>query len=263
MAARRVGTIEARGRNRWLVRVYLGLFANGKRNYSSEMVDGTKHDAEKALAEPARQHGRASVERSASTLNEWLDTWLATDVRRNVRETTREQYEQSLRLYVRPTLGALKLQTLKRSHVKALIGELSDRGLAAPTIRNARAALVRALTDAVEADIIPENPAEGLRLPRNAKPAREGKSLTTAQARALLDATRDDPYAAYIACALGLGMRPCELRALRWQDFADDYSTVCVPHSLHRMKGGGWQFFPPKPRTAGAASSSRRSWLDR
>lgn len=245
--ARRMGAIEARGRGKWLARAYVGLRQDGRRHYVSEIVYGTLRDAEKVLDELTKDSGRGHVGRSPETLDDLFDRWLEGDARRNVRERTLVQYAQSLKLYVRPKLGHLRAQALRRWHVKELIGDLADRGLAAATIRLARAALVGALNDAVEAGILAVNPAEGMRIPKNLKPAVEGRSLTIDEARAFLEAAHGDRLEAFFVCVLGLGMRPCEVRALQWSDFEGDFGTVQVPHSLHRVPGG-WKLYPPKTK---------------
>jgi integrase len=79
--ARRTGRIESRGANRWLVRIFLGRDAAGKRQYPSKTIEGTKKDAETYLASQitALDQG-VFVAPSKQTLGDFLTAWLKVDI---------------------------------------------------------------------------------------------------------------------------------------------------------------------------------------
>jgi len=92
-----------------------------------------------------------------------------------------------------------------------------------------------ALNQAVEWELIHRNPATRVRLPKvKAKPSR---SLTPAEAAAVLQAFEGDRLEALYRVALALGLRQGEALGLQWDDI--DFSTrqLHVRRQLQRLKG--------------------------
>jgi hypothetical protein len=80
------GQIIKRGDNRWLVRVFNGREADGKRRYFNKTIHGTKKDAQKWLTAALRdQDMGVFVEPASMPLTDYLDKWLLT-VKHRVRE---------------------------------------------------------------------------------------------------------------------------------------------------------------------------------
>ena len=74
---RKAGQIAKRGKDKWLVRVYLGEDTNGKRQYHSKIVNGKKSDADGELIELLRQNSLGLLSDARNqTLSEYLDIWL-------------------------------------------------------------------------------------------------------------------------------------------------------------------------------------------
>lgn len=72
----------------WLVRIYRGEDAKGKRRYESKLIRGTKKDAQRYLTGVLRSLDLGNyVEPSEMTLSEYLDEW-AEASRGSVRERT-------------------------------------------------------------------------------------------------------------------------------------------------------------------------------
>lgn len=59
--ARRFGSIEQRGPSKHLVRLFTGYDGEGKRQYNSQTIQGTKKDAEDALAKMRTQFALGQV----------------------------------------------------------------------------------------------------------------------------------------------------------------------------------------------------------
>ena len=100
---------------------------------------------------------------------------------------------------------------LTAEDVEVVLRAMARRGLARNTIMRVRATLVLALSHAERRSHVARNVARLAEMPVNAKPAREGRSLTLAEARILLDAARSDPLEAVWVAGLMLGLRPGEL----------------------------------------------------
>jgi hypothetical protein len=114
------------------------------------MVEGkqpqtAKRFRRKADAERWEREQRDKIERglwvqpTKETLNAFLDVWLAGPMEANQR--TRAHYRSVLALYVRPTLGAIRLDQLSKPAVRAALASLTERRLSARTVRYAHAVL--------------------------------------------------------------------------------------------------------------------------
>jgi integrase len=120
------GQIINRGNKRWLVRVFTGRDADGKRCYFNKTIHGTKKDAQKWLTAALRdQDMTVFVEPASMPLTDYLDKWLLT-VKHCVRERTFDSYEWLLEKYVRPTLGQKRLCDLKAVEVQKVYNSLTE-----------------------------------------------------------------------------------------------------------------------------------------
>ena len=97
------------------------------------------------------------------TVGQWLDVW-ASDYLGAVKPSTADGYIRSVRNYIKPTLGAVRLDQLRPHDVQAFVNGLE--GLAPSTARYHHQVLHTALEKAVELDYIPRNPAARCELPR-------------------------------------------------------------------------------------------------
>lgn len=143
-------------------------------------------------------------------------------------------YEQALRDYILPGLGARRLNELRRGDVQRLADELVAAGHSASTVRNAflplRAICRRALT---RGDLT-VNPTIGLELP--AVRGKRDRVASPAEAARLIAAlpAADRPI---WATAMYAGLRLGELQALRCSDIDLGRNVVHVRRSWDRSDG--------------------------
>jgi integrase len=147
--------------------------------------------------------------------------------------------------HIIPALGSLRLSQLTTGRVQAWI---DADPLAVRTVHHHRAVLRRALNVAVRQRKLAYNPAALVELP--GVDADHSDPLTADEARALLEATRDDRLGALWRLALATGLRQGELLGLAWDDVAGDRITVHAQlQRLPASQGGdvhGWARTPPK-----------------
>src|SRR4051812_12328713 len=75
------GQIIKRGKDTFLLRVYIGRDSNGRRHYFSETFKGSPKDAKKRLVEKIGEKDAGKlIQSSRITLNEYLDQWLESAV---------------------------------------------------------------------------------------------------------------------------------------------------------------------------------------
>ena len=126
------GQMIPRGTDRWLLRVYVGRDAAGKRRYASQTVRGSKREAQRELTKMLRGKDtktllRPSRETVGAYLARWLDTWAAP----RVRPRTLGDYRSIVRTYLEPVVGSVRLSHLNPSEIQDLYNGMLARGLSA------------------------------------------------------------------------------------------------------------------------------------
>jgi integrase len=243
--SRRLGQIVSRGRQRWLVRVFLGRERETrKRRYHNRIVHGTARRAQEYLTKMLRERdlGRG-LEGSEVTLNEFLDRWLETAAKPKLREKSYRSYEGLLQRYIRPMLGERILSAITPLDVQAACQQMIDRRLSPRTVRYAYSILRSGIRQATRWRLLLQDPTEGAQLPRLGR--REMRVLNAEQSRIFLEAALKTHHGPVFAVALTTGMRPSEYLALQWSDIDWDRGTVSVVRTLEKVKGS-WRFADTK-----------------
>jgi integrase len=103
------GQLISRGDRKWQIKIFQGRQANGRRQYYSKTVHGTKKEAQRFLNEKlhARDTGRLLVP-STRTVQDFLLEWVDTG-KPGISARTRASYREILLRYVIPELGPCRL----------------------------------------------------------------------------------------------------------------------------------------------------------
>jgi integrase len=152
----------------------------------------------------------------ALTVSEYLDRWLEEAVRRQVAPSTHARYRQDVEKHLKPALGEMRLADLTKMHVQALVNRKESEGYAASTVRRLHACLSKALSQAVEWELVGKSAAAGAKLPRNERKRRD--TLPREAVPRFFGAAKGDRFEALYAVAVLTGARPGELLAMRWGD---------------------------------------------
>lgn len=204
----------------WCGSVEAGRYPTGGRR-KARVVRKRKDDviAEMARLREASARGLPLDRRSlAAYLEFWLDDVIAHDVS----DGTLTEYRNRL-ARVTPVIGDVRLTKLTKTHVQQLAARLSATH--SPRTRSATLTTLRQALRWAVPDLIPHNPAEGVRAKRTPKGDIDD-ALTGPQAAAVLAAVAGTDAEALIWLALKYGLRIGELRGLRWSDIGDDEMTV-------------------------------------
>jgi len=98
----------ARGERKWLLRVFLGRDALGRKKYASRTIAGTTTQARQELTKMLREADTESLVRPTQlTLAQYIDQWYKTKMQ--VSESTLGGYKLQLGLDILPYLGHLRL----------------------------------------------------------------------------------------------------------------------------------------------------------
>ncbi len=249
------GQIIPKGKRKWLVRVFIGRDSTGKRKYVSELVHGGKKEAERHLTGLLGQKndGKLTV-RPKETVDEYLDAWLETTAKPSVRPRTFGDYTYTLKQYVRPHIGSIRLARLSPVEVRGMLAQLQapreegGQGLAPRMVRKALEVIRNALEAAVADKLIRENPARA-KLVRKALPPKVTKEPVTISAddvATFIEVARGDRLGPLFVVQLLTGLRPSEALALRWRDLNRD--TISVTRALVDHVGIPLDFAPPKSK---------------
>ena len=218
----------AKGKVRWLVRVFLGRDSDtGKQKFTSKTFD-TKRGAESWARSKETQIDEGTfIEPTKMTLDGFLDDWLEV-VRQRVRHTTFNDYEGLLRNHVRPVLGRKLLQKITPLMVQKVYTEMLEKNLSPRTVRYVHSVLHNALTSALQWGYISRNPCSNVDLPSQRQRTRSMRVLNAEQVKAFLEVASGDRWHAFFMLMLTTGMRPSEALGLRWEDLDLDGGQATV-----------------------------------
>jgi integrase len=222
----------SRGLERFRVR-YDVIGPNGERDQRSETVAtwerGLQRLQEIHLEQLEGHHGALYRD---MTVAEYLNEWLALLEGSEASPSTRGSYEQTIRLWIVPFIGNIRLDRLSAPDIRRALQRLQARQFAPSTVRHVRRVLATALNRAVDWRLIPDNPAKTVRLAT--APPRTPTVWTAEQARTFLDATAHDPEGPLWRLLLDTGMRIGEALALAWDDVDLDAGTIAIRRTITR-----------------------------
>lgn len=226
-----------------------------------------------------RDAQKGVIATTTPTVGQYLTYWLDEIIKPNRAPLTYQTYESFLRLHIIPELGPKNLSRLKVRDIQKWINKLAgtcqccgqgkdarrpkkrqrccaignccQTTLSRRSVSDVRAALRAGLSQAIIEDLIPENPAIGVTLPKNRVRARRRKAWTTDEARTFLESARNDGdrlYAAYVLI-LVLGMRKGEVLGLCWDQVDLDGRSLSIELQLQRV---GRQLLHRETKTEGS-----------
>ena len=211
---RRSGSIKKKREGLYLISIFLGRDANGKRRYVYKQIRGTLKDAQKYLNGALSDKDKGIfVEPTSLTVNEYLNRWLEAAARPRVSRRTADGYAGLLERYIRGPLGRGRLDKLQPLDIQKVYGEMQARGLSARVVRHTHSALHNALKQACKWGLIPRNPSDLVELPK--VPHKEQRVLSPDEAASFLEAADVMPHGLIFEVALLTGMRPEEYLALK------------------------------------------------
>jgi integrase len=183
---------------------------------------------------------------SSQLLGAYLEAWLRS-IEGSLRPKTLQTTRMDVRRHIIPDLGKARLGMLQPRRVQAFLDAKLKSGLAPPSVVHIRAILRRALGRAMRYGWVYRNVATLTDPPRVER--FEIKPFTSEEARAFLDAARQDDLEALFKLALSTGLRQGELLGLKWDDLDLEKAELRVNQALQRYDGA-LHLVPPKtPRS--------------
>lgn len=194
-------------------------------------------------------------ERGTITLNDFWEVWWRQYGVVHLTPRTQQGYQIAWEKRIKPQLGSRKLRSIQRNDIVALVAELVLQGYSSSTVRTTMMVLQGALARAVEWQYIGTNVAMGVKRP--ILESRRGRPLTDEQLDALLKEL-DARSALIVRILAETGLRPGELRALRWGDLGD--SGIVVERAISRNQVGPTK--NNKKRTVQLRPAARKAFIE-
>ena len=227
------GSISKRPDGSWWARITVGKDQDGKQKrkaFYGKTRREVLHRMTAALSE--LNHG-VFVEPSKITVNEWLDIWLHDYKPQSVKRTTLQIYDSRAENHIRPFIGHIKMQDLRRETIQGLINELS-RKYAAETVKGIYITLHAALEQARKNSLIYVNCASGIVLPKPDKS--RVQAFTIEEQRRFMEAAKRSYMGDMFLLDLGTGLRIGELISLTWNDIDLENGVLRVNRTLNIIK---------------------------
>lgn len=204
---------------------------DGKTRQAERIVDGTLEEAvavRVALSGGLKSVGRAgaSVLPVRPTVSDFAKFWLESKAG-SLEPGTLDRYADVLEFHVLPFMGGTRIDEVRAADVQAFINAQVAKKATPQTVRSRFQMLRGMMRDAVNMLDLPRDPTMRPMLPAIGD-RDEGNRLSGEQLAAWLSAFRDAApvqYAYVLTLAL-TGMRPCHVRALRWEDVDLDAAVL-------------------------------------
>lgn len=189
---------------------------------------------------------------SKMSVGEWLDVWAA-EYLEGVKPRTKVLYTRTINLYLKPSIGAVKLTsldslTIQRLYKRLLCGQNGKQGLSPKTIRNVHGVLHKALQRAVNNRLIPFNPASADCVELPSVEQKEIRPLDDKSIAVFVQAVRGNPFEVLYLVALFTGMRQGEILGLKWDAVDFEHGKIHVFRQLQKVEGhpGEYRLISPK-----------------
>jgi integrase len=228
----------------------------------------TEREAWRLLDESRRHRDEYRALGDNPKLGDWIDRWIAdVGAAKSPRTAAHDRWALA---QLGPAIREKRLRELRVIDVELELKRLRDRfqrtrpmnprtgrptpgrgsgPLGRSSLVKVKRSLGEVLTEAERHELVNRNVAKLARIPVGATPRGERRSLTPAEARALLAAAEGDRYEALIATALYTGLRPGEILGLPWEAVDLESGTLIVRQALHRQAGGGVAIAHPKSKS--------------
>lgn len=250
------GHIRRGGRHSWELKFDAGTDPlTGKRRIRYVSFKGTKNEAKIELSRLVSENASGvGIDPNKTTVADFLDRWERDWATRNTSGKTLERYRELIALYIKPNIGAARIQKLRPVHLNELYAKLlreggkGGRSLSPRTVGHVHRLLHRALGHAATWGVVSTNVVSVVNPPK--VPDTELTILTEEQTRSILRHLEGRTLRPIVSFLLGTGCRRGEVLALRWKDVDWDNSRIRIERSVEQTKKGGLKFKSPKTKNS-------------
>jgi integrase len=227
--------------DRWEAKLDLGVDPATGRRRVRKVTGRTKSAVTRKLAELERANADGvDLSGAPITVGQLATDWLTKDAAQRQEVSTCSRTRDVVERHIIPALGTILVTKLTPDDVEAWLEAESraGKGRARRTLAGYRLILAAILDRALRRRLVAWNVARVASVPGATAPDKPRRSLTVAEADALLRAVEADRLGPYFTVMLLLGLRPGEVDALSWEDVDFDAGTLTVRRAMKRASGG-------------------------
>ena len=227
---------------RWVGRLKIGQKPNGKPDYKVVYCK-SEPEAHKRLKEIYLESVKTEyVYVNKESFAAYLDLWMTTVKILELKPKSYDRLEQTISLYVKPSLGEIQLSTVTSDDIQQMLAKLKDEGKSYSTIKKAYDAVNGAFKWGLrcEPPKVKKNPAANVIVPsRKLFAQKQIPFYTKDEATALItqayskwgNGKRRYPLGAFVPLLINTGLRMGELLALKWGTDIDFENRTLKVHN--------------------------------
>lgn len=236
------GHIRRLGQDRYLVRISCAWDpVTGKRSQPSKVVNGTRQDAELALAQLRVDYSHQTGLPSDLTLGGLIEKYLSSPTKSGRRREPGSRYREHRRYetHVQPGFGERLADSIQPYELTRLYDSLIAKGLSPSSVKLIHALIGGACVWGEKRGFVSSNPARLAECPSVRRLPPSAPSMEAVQ-RHLQILQEDDPVTALVV-RLGatIGLRRNEVAGLRWEHIDLDNGLVSVTEGITVTPGEG------------------------
>lgn len=244
-----MASVKEIGKNKYKLYVEFGYDGNGKRLRKTKVIQAKNITAarkELAIFESELLSRGGYVPTNDTTLSNFYPEWLEKHAKRYMSTDTLKSTINIIEARIKPNYGNMKLKDIKKIHIINFIDDLSKNGkrldgkegkLAASTIKNCYKAFNNLLQCATDWEIIPVNPATGVKLPSGK--SKKSEVYSKEEISDLVTALENVhiKWKIVVLVALFTGARQGEVAALEWEHLDIANNTIYIEQSMSDADG--------------------------
>jgi integrase len=205
-------------------------------NLHIDDVPGNKRKAERAFRDVLAQYEENHIVicKKDTMFSDYIKVWLE-EAKPGLEQITCEAYQSYVDLHIYPFFKELgvNLQDLNYQHIQKYYA-LKIKTLSANSLKKHHVVINQTLRKALKHDLISNNPAEKVTLPKTEK--FKGSYLTVEQGNALLDLAQGRPIEPAVVFGMVYGLRRSEIAGLKWSAIDFKGNTISVQHTVTKLR---------------------------
>ena len=209
------GSVFQRKDGRWVAQLQVGFNTKGAPKFRTHYAETRKKADNKLVELKAAKLTGMLTDSEKLTVTAYLERWLEAKLR-EVKPSTHLSYASTVRLYIAPRIGKIKLEQLRPLDLERMVAGLLESGQSTNIAAYALRVAKMAFKQAERWQLVPRNVADAIKPPR--VPKSEMACWNGAEVKAFLEPTKLYRLHALFVLALMTGMRRGELLGLRWDD---------------------------------------------
>lgn len=239
------GTIRHRSDGRWEARYTVGRDPGTGKQIQKSVYGATQDEVRRKLKGITKDIDDGTYTApSKMKLGQWLDIWVE-EYLGDVKPSTAHLYSEDVRLYLKPALGAVTLESLDAHTVQKVYNRLNKQ-LASKTVKSIHGVLHKSLQQAVEIGYIRVNPTAACKLPKSEH--KEIKPLDEQQQTDFIAAIQGHTHELLYKIDMFTGLREGELLGLTWDCVDFKKGKITVKQQLRREQKEGGIYYMSSPK---------------